>query len=530
MRRIILAAFAVLLLHAAPSMAAECRNLALVANGGVASASSEYSGWPATALNNGTRETSIDRHWSDGTRFIWPDWAAIEWSSPTRLDQIVVRGLVFTPNKTVAERTLDRTRVQYWDDATSTWVDIVGRSGQDNPILAWTGPTHAEDGAEIKQFDFASITTTRIRVQIEEGPTVLTGGYSSLDEIEAYDRGGCDPPASQCSNRGLDGIASASSTHSSGLYPVTGVNNGQVESGATKGYWNDDTNGVWPDWVQVAWAQPLTINRVVARIPLAQAGFPTGEITLRRTRIQYWDATTSTWVDVVGRSGQSNPILDWTGPIGRADGTETRMFHIAPVTTTKIRAVIEDGSTDGWSWLDELEAYAADCATPSNENLALGTNAGTAIASSEYSSLASIAKLNDGRRQTHLGRTYWMDGTGFSWPDWAGIKWSSPRSLNRIVLRGPALYSSYPTDRRTLGRTRVQYWSDDSSTWVDVVGRSGQDNPILNWVMPPDMTDGSEIRQFDFPTVATRRIRALIEEGGTHGWSFMEEIEAYWMS
>ena len=522
MRRILLVAFAMLLVYAAPSAAAECRNLALSSNGGVASASSVYGvNFAPSLFNNGLRDRVATHTWRDGTRNVWPDWAQVEWAAPTTIDQIRLRTLLET-GYTTPVRTLRRLRVQYYDDAAGTWVDVVGRSGQDNPILDWVGPVPA-DGSDIKQFDFAAITTTKIRVLFELGNS---DGYSYIDEIEAFRRGGdCGPPATECTNLALDGDASASSVHGSGAYPVAGINNGQRESGTSMGYWNDDTNGVWPDWAQVAWTRTVTINRLTVRIPLARSGFPLGEITLRRSRIQYWDAATAVWVDVVGRSGQDNPILDWTGPIDVYDGSESRTFDFAPITTTKVRALIEDGASDGWSWLDEIEAYDADCTTtPRDVNISLIAHGGRAIGSSE-ASVGSIARLNDGTRTGH-----WLDGTLRSFPDWAGIEWRSRRPLNRIVLRGRLFLPATPVVQRTLSTTYIQYWDDDQSLWFDIVTTGpGQDNPILDWVHPTQPADGSEIKQFDFATIGTSRIRIRVDSS-LDGRSFMDEIETYWIS
>jgi hypothetical protein len=529
MRRILLAAFALLLLGAAPAMASECRNLALAGNGGVASVSSVYnSAYSADTLINGRRENPNlgTYYWIDSTWDTWPDWAEVQWSSARTIGRIVlvapiIRGVY--GNELTPARTLSRVRVQYWDSATSAWVDVVGRRGQDNPIVDWVTAWGTSDGSELRKFDLTPVTTTKIRVQFEGSPH----GYSWMDEIEAYENGeDCDPPASVCTNRALDGTVTASSTHSSGLYPLSGVTNGQRESGATKGYWNDDTNGVWPDWVQAAWTRPIEVNRIVARIPLAETGFPLGEITMRRTRIQYWDSATAAWVDVVGRTGQDNPILDWTGPIGRADGTETKSFDLAtPVTTTKVRVLIEDGSTDGWSWLDELEVYSSDCVVaPRDTNVALS---GTASASSTWSGY-DTAFVNDGRRQTTTDDGYWRDTTAYISDDWVAIDWDAPQTLNRIILRMPWFgVDSWPPVNQTYGAVRVQYWDESTPRWVDV--RSTQDNPALNWLIP-ERADGTEVKQFDFTTVTARRVRVLFDEATTLGWSFLEEFEAYWIS
>lgn len=532
MRRIILAALAVMLLHAAPSMAAECTNLALASNGGVASASSELPGYPVAALNNGRRENTLQGTylWYDDTRWEYPDWAQIEWSSARTLDRITLNAGIFQGGsgyQLPEERTLGDVRVQYWNG--STWIDVVGRRGQDNPTGEWLSAYETADGSEIRRFDLATpVTTTKIRALIEEGND---RGWSFLDEIEAYASGEeCDePPVTTCENRVVaDGTLTASSTHSSGLYPLSGLTDGYLSSGATQGYWNDDTNGVWPDWVQTAWARPITVDRIVARIPLARTGFPIGEITLRRTRIQYWDDATSTWTDAVGRTGQDNPIVDWTGPIGTADGSETKTFDIAPVSTSKVRVLFEDGSSDGWSWLDELEVYSPDCTpeTPTGVNIA---PAGTVVTSTAGSPVWYGARfITDDQRQAGSDWGYWTDNNYNITHDWAAIEWAAPQTLDRIVLRGPSLPRPTFLGARTLALTRVQWWDESIAKWLDV--DSTQDNPIVDWVLPEGGVDGSEIKQFDFPDVTTRRVRVLFEDGNATRGAFLEEFEAYRIS
>ena len=530
MRRITLAVVALLALAFVPSTASAtigpdsefCQNLAVPSNGGTAFASSQYStSYPVQNLNNDSREGNA---WWDATQYAYPDWAGIEWDRARTLNRILVRlpihyGYTFDA------------RIQYWDGG--AWVDVVGRAGQGNPVSGWRMPNE-RDGSEVKAWDFGTaITTTKIRVLFEGG----SSGWSLLEEIAAYyGDGDCFKPgppepglAQECTFRALDGTASASSVHSSGLYPVSGVNNGRRESGDSKGYWNDNTNGVWPDWVQIDYGTPQTVSRIVARIPLARRGFPLGEITLRRTRIQYYDDATSTWVDVTGATGQPNPIVDWQGPIETYDGSESRTFDLAtPVTTTKIRALIEDGSTDGWSWLDELTAYSGDdCHAPyppteRNVNLSLIEFGGRAFASSEYSAPYGAQNVNNGSIN---GNWNWWDGTRYQDPDWVGINWQTPRKINKLVIvtPGPLDPSLY-----TYRKVHVQYW--DGTAWADVVGARGQDNPILNWGSA-DWPAGYWRRTFDIATpLFTTRVRVYFEEGAAVGFSVLDEIEAYWVA
>lgn len=547
MRRILLAAFAVLLLHAAPSMAAECSNLALTTNGGTASASSSYGGYGPAVLNDGRRQTSSQTYWNDATQGAYPDWAQVAWSSPTAINRIVLRAPVWSYGTAPSGRILFRVRVQYYDDANATWVDVAGRTGQFNPISYWISAETSADGREVKTFDFTTVRTSKIRAYFERGSW---DGWSLLEEIEAYEGdGSCtkpgvpEPPArtpiDQC-NLAVDAIPTASSVHTSGSYPISAINNGRRESGTSQGYWNDDTNGTWPDWAQLEWEAPVTLDRIVARIPLARTGFPVGEITLRRTRIQYWNDMLNDWTDVIADNGQANPIVDWTGPIGTYDGSESRTFEFVPITTRRIRALIEDGSTDGWSWLDELEAYSSsDCTTsgttPRDVNLALAENGGEAIASSYYPGTSPgtgwlPAAMNDGRGQAYLS-PFWNDYTKHAYPDWAVVRWTGPRQINRIVLRGPIFALGTAAAYRTLGRLTVQYYEPSTRTWVAVSGASGQDNPIVDWELPDGTADGSEIRTFDLATpITARRIRAYFERGDGDGWSYLEEFEAYWIS
>ncbi len=239
---------------------------------------------------------------------------------------------------------------------------------------------------------------------------------------------------------------------------------------------------------------------------------------------------------MIADNGQANPILDWTGPIGAYDGSESRTFEFVPITTRRVRALIEDGSTDGWSWLDELEAYSSsDCGsdddtTPSDVNLALTANGGEAVVSSYYPGTTPgtgwlPTALNDGRRQDFT-QIYWNDFTRHAYPDWAVVRWTAPRQINRIVLRMPVrtLSTSVAPEFRTIGRVTVQYYDAATRSWVAVGGGT---NPIVDWVVPVGY-DGSEIRTFDLPaTITTRRVRAWFDRGDYDGWSYLEEIEAW---
>jgi hypothetical protein len=501
-----------------------CDNLAL---SGTASASSVYSSaYPASAVNNGVRNTSAGGHyWHDGTKNQWPDWVQVAWPSVRTIDRIAIRGVITVPGYPPGDSTLAQSRVQYWDTATSTWVDVAGGAGQANPILNWKMPESVSDGSEVKLFDFAPISTTKIRVLVEQGSTQ---GVSWLDEIEAYSLGGgCGVDPNNCQNKALSATASASSTHSA-QYAPSAVNNGVRDTGYSQTFWNDGTPYAWPDWVQVAWPSAVDINRIIVRGDVTVPGYPAGVSTLGSARVQYWDTATSAWVDVTGGAGQANPILNWKMPEVLSDGSEAREFDFPVVSTTKVRVLIEDGSTDGQSWLEEIEAYKTDgCAAPTTGNLALTEWGGVASASSTHSAQYAPSAVNNGVRDTGYSQTFWNDGTPYVWPDWVQVAWPHVVTLNRLVIRGDVTVPGYPAGVSTLGKARVQIWNLTTETWDDVVGAAGQSNPIVNWKMPEVVSDGSEIKRFNFPDTPTTKVRVLIEDGSSDGQSWLEEIEAY---
>lgn len=70
--------------------------------------------------------------------------------------------------------------------------------------------------------------------------------------------------ARDCSNVALGATASASSTFSP-QYAVSAVNNGTRDTGYTRTYWNDGTQGTYPDWAEIHWDSDVELQRVVVR-------------------------------------------------------------------------------------------------------------------------------------------------------------------------------------------------------------------------------------------------------------------------
>ena len=137
-----------------------------------------------------------------------------------------------------------------------------------------------------------------------------------------------------------------------GNFPASALNDGIRQS---IGYWNDGTNGQFPDWAQVVWSEPITVSEVVLRMPVADYLTPISR-TLGPVEVSRWDATTGSWAAIVPTNGADNPIASLTAP-ATADGSQIKVLEFDPVETDKIRVTFTGGNSDGWSFMEEIEAY-----------------------------------------------------------------------------------------------------------------------------------------------------------------------------
>jgi hypothetical protein len=154
-------------------------NVALAANGSLAVASSTYgSGYPPAGAINGDRKGlgwGSGGGWSDGTSGAWPDWIEVQFNGAQSIEEIdlfTVQDSYATPSDPTLSMTFTKYgvrdfRVEYWTG--STWQPVPGGIVTDNTRV-W------------RQFNFAPLTTTRIRVFI----TKALASNSRLVEIEAY--------------------------------------------------------------------------------------------------------------------------------------------------------------------------------------------------------------------------------------------------------------------------------------------------------------------------------------------------------
>jgi subtilisin family serine protease len=149
------------------------------------------------------------------------------------------------------------------------------------------------------------------------------------------------------------GAVAVASSEYSGAYPASGVNNGDRKGvgWGSGGGWNDGTSNVWPDWLEVRFNGPQTIEEIdvfMVQDNVTAPSEPTEAMTftkwgVRDFIVEYW--TGSAWQPVPGGTVINNSLV-W------------RTFNFVPVTTSRIRVFITNGVASS-SRLVEVEAYAA---------------------------------------------------------------------------------------------------------------------------------------------------------------------------
>jgi hypothetical protein len=153
-------------------------NVALAANGGVATASSFQSGFEPSAATNGDRKglnIGAGGVWVDATQNSNPDWLQVDFSGSKTIDEIDV----FTAqdnyqnpiepdlNMIFGLYGITAFDVQYWNG--SAWVTVQNGSVTSNNKV-W------------RKFVFSAVTTTKIRVTVNSSLHI----YSTITELEAW--------------------------------------------------------------------------------------------------------------------------------------------------------------------------------------------------------------------------------------------------------------------------------------------------------------------------------------------------------
>ena len=150
-------------------------NVALPANGGVAIASSTYSGAlaAANAINGDRKGTS---YWNDATPRGFPDWLEVDFNGTKPVQEVDVftvqdnfqSPVEPTPTTAFTLYGIRNYEVQYWTG--STWATVPGGTIANNNLV-W------------RQISFAPIQTSKIRVLVTG---TADGVWSRIVEVEAY--------------------------------------------------------------------------------------------------------------------------------------------------------------------------------------------------------------------------------------------------------------------------------------------------------------------------------------------------------
>jgi hypothetical protein len=315
-------------------------NVALAANGATAVASSSYSAnYPASAAINGDRKGlgwGTGGGWNDATLNAYPDWLEVDFSGPKTIEEIDVFSVQDnyaapsepTPSMSFSLYGLTDFQVQYWTG--TEWLALPSGIVSGNSLV-W------------RRITFGALATSRIRIYV----TGALNTYSRLTEIEAY-----QPPAGRANvalaSNGATAVASSSYSAS---YPASAAINGD-RSGlgwGTGGGWNDATLNTYPDWLEVDFSGPKTIDQIdvfSVQDRYAAPSEPTPSMTfslygLTDFHVQYWTGTQ--WLDVPGGIVSGNGLV-W------------RQITFAALTTSRIRVYVT-GALNLYSRLTEVEAY-----------------------------------------------------------------------------------------------------------------------------------------------------------------------------
>jgi subtilisin family serine protease len=308
------------------------------------------------------------------------------------------------------------------------------------------------------------------------------------------------------------GVATASSSLTTGYAPDGAINGDRKGlNWANGGGWTDGTVNTFPDWIQVEFGGPKSIDEIDVfgvqdnySSPLE----PTQSMAwtlygLPDFQVQYWNGTT--WLDVAGGNVTGNNLV-W------------RKFTFLPITTTKIR-VVGNNALYGHSRVTELEAYGVDASL--RTNVALASNGATATASSYLTAgYAPSGAINGERKGLNWANGGgWTDGTVNSFPDWLQVDFNGNKTIDEIDVFGVQDNYANPLEPTTtmtwtlygLPDFQVQYWN--GSSWVDVPSGNVMGNNRI-W------------RKFTFSPITTSKIR-VVGNNALYGHSRLTEVEAY---
>ena len=539
-------------------------NVALAANGSIASASSELSG--AGVAIDGIRNWATSGTWKDATPDSYPDVLQVDFNANRSISEIDVYAVKDdftnavdpTETETFSAYGVTNFEVQYWTGA--NWQTVPG--GQ-----------VSNTNRVITKVVFSPITTTRIRVVVNNAQA----SYSRIVELEAWSSGSVTstptpnstpvvtptpnstpnptpnstpnvtptPNATPTPSAGRTnvalaangGFASASSELSGS---ASGVAIDGIRNWATSGTWKDATPNSFPDLLQVDFSGSRTISEIAVYSVTDDFNNPTDPTDastfsaygLTSFEVQYW--TGGSWASVPGGNVINNNRV-------------IKRLVFAPITTARIRVVVT-GAQASYSRLVELEAWSGGSVTttptptvnptpnstptPTSTpnptptpnvtptpggrlNVALAANGSIASASSELSG-AGVAI--DGIRNWATSGT-WKDATPDSYPDVLQVDFNANRSISEIdvyAVKDDFTNAVDPTETETFSaygvtNFEVQYWT--GANWQTVPGgQVSNTNRVITKVV--------------FSPITTTRIRVVVNNAQA-SYSRIVELEAW---
>lgn len=520
-------------------------NYALSVNGGVAVGSTELN--PASNAIDGNRVWIYGGAWKDSTPGAYPDTLQVTFNGTKAIDEISVFAVkddylnAVPPDVTTTTSlySLAAFDVQFWTGA--QWMTVP------NGLVA------GNNRAWVK-LTFSPISTTMIRVVVNNA---AGDGYSRIVELEAWGNvgGSATPTITPAPTVTPTPIPTPSPTPLPvpSPTPVVRMNhalsiNGGVAAGSTElnaaanandgsrvwaigGAWKDSTAGVFPDWLQVSFNGEKTIDEIsvfAVRDDYQNTVDPTLATTtnlysLIAFDVQYWNGTN--WVTVPGGSITGNNKA-WT------------KITFSPISTQRIRVMVNNASLDGYSRIAELEAWGGGpTPTPSTSptpsptptstptpsptpagraNFARTTNGGVATGSTE---LNPASNAIDGSRVWAIGGA-WKDSSSGVFPDWLQVDFSNIKMIDEIsVYAVKDDYNSIdePTPSTTtttysLIAFEVQYWN--GAAWVTVPGGTVVGN-------------NQALKKITFAPISTQKVRVLVNSASIDAYSRIVELEAW---
>ena len=506
-------------------------NIALQANGGIATASTTYSAnYPVASLNNGDRKGlswGAGGGWNDATNNVYPDWAQITFNGLKTIDEIdvfTVQDAFTTPLEPTATQTFTKYGissfdVQYWNGI--GWVTIPGGAITGNNLV-W------------RKIAFPAVTTDQIRVQVNAS----LGGYSRIVEIEAYISNGSvvNTPPTVALTAPLTGATftapatislTATASDPDGTVSKVEFYNGATLLGtalsAPYSYnWTNIAAGTYTLTARAYDNLGATTTSTAATVTVSPLNQP---------------PTVALTAPLTGATFTAPATISLTATASDPDGTVSKVefYNGATLLGTALSAPFSYNWTNIAAGTYTLTARAYDnlgATTTSTAatvtvnsstriNVALQANGGIASASTTYNANYPVAAMNNGDRK---GLSWgagggWNDATINVYPDWAQISFNGQKTIDEIdVFTVQDVFTSplEPTATQTFtkyGITAfdVQYWN--GTVWVTVTGGSIIGNNLV-W------------RKITFPAVITDRVRVQVNSS-MGGYSRITEIEVY---